>query len=199
MPQSLGLQILTKVCGDQSRSAIRQQPGPIRQRGLIHTRSLTSRLDHLGEVSSTHGRLKPPGQDSSAKVIQDRDQIVPAPVSKEGVGGTAGPASGIQTGLESDLAPRTGPDPGNSIVVSREVPTGGELPGNGPLRVYGVGILGLPNPEGRRTDPGGSTPEFSGRIGVSNPDHENQPAVANGCDLSSGQKLGLVLSDLGPG
>ena len=86
-----------------------------------------------------------------------------------------------------------------ALLFSREVPTGGELPGNGPLRVYGVGILGLPNPEGRRTDPGGSTPEFPGRIGVSNPDHENQPAVANGCDLSSGQKLGLVLSDLGPG
>ena len=30
------------------------------------------------EVSRTHGRLKPPGEDSAAKVIQDRDQIVPA-------------------------------------------------------------------------------------------------------------------------
>ena len=48
-------------------------------------------------------------------------------------------------------------------------------------------------------DPGGSTPELSGRIGISDQDHPDQPAVANGCDLSAGQELGLVLSDLGPG
>jgi len=36
-------------------------------------------------------------------------------------------------------------------------------------------------------------------IGVSDQDHQDQPAVANGCDLSSGQKLGLVLSHLGTG
>ena len=80
MTQSLGLQRLTKVLGDQSRSTIRHQPGPIRQRCLFHTRSLTSRLDDLGEVSSTHGRLESPDQDSPAKVIQYRDQMVPAPV-----------------------------------------------------------------------------------------------------------------------
>ena len=87
MTQSLGLQILTKVLGDQSRSTIRHQPGPIRQRCLFHTRSLTSRLDDLGEVSSTHGGLKPPGpQDFPAKVIQDRDQMVPAPVLDQKIG-----------------------------------------------------------------------------------------------------------------
>jgi hypothetical protein len=86
MTQSLGLQILTKVLGDQSRSTIRHQPGPIRQRCLFHTRSLTSRLDDLGEVSSTHGGLKSPGQDLPAKVIQDRDQIVPAPVLDQQIG-----------------------------------------------------------------------------------------------------------------
>ena len=57
---------------------------------------------------------------------------------------------------------------------------------------------GIPLPS-RRTDPGGSTPELSGRIGISDQDHPDQPAVANGCDLSAGQELGLVLSDLGPG
>jgi len=86
MTQSLGLQRLTKVLGDQSRSTIRHQPGPIRQRCLFHTRSLTSRLDDLGEVSSTHGGLKSPGQDLPAKVIQDRDQIVPAPVLDQQIG-----------------------------------------------------------------------------------------------------------------
>ena len=70
MAQSLGLQILTQVFGDQSRSAVCHQPGPIRQRSLFHTRSLTSRLDHLAEVSSTHGRVKSPGQDPPAQVIQ---------------------------------------------------------------------------------------------------------------------------------
>ena len=86
MTQSLGLQILTKVLGDQSWSTIRHQPEPIRQRCLFHTRSLTSRLDDLGEVSSTHGGLKSPGQDLPAKVIQDRDQIVPAPVLDQQIG-----------------------------------------------------------------------------------------------------------------
>ncbi len=60
---SPGLQMLTEVFGDQSRSAIRHQPGPTGQRCLLHTRSLTSRLDHLAEVSSTHSRLESPGQD----------------------------------------------------------------------------------------------------------------------------------------
>ena len=78
-------------------------------------------------------------------------------------------------------------------------PTGGELPGDRSLRVYGFGILGLPDPEGRRTDPGGSSPELPCRIGVSDQDHQDQPAVANGCDLSSGQELGLVLFNLGTG
>ena len=86
-----------------------------------------------------------------------------------------------------------------ALLFSRAVPTGGQLPGDGYLWVYGLGILGLPDSKGRRTDPGGSTPRLSGRIGVSNQDHGNQPAVANGCDLSAGQELGLVLSDLGPG
>ena len=86
MTQSLGLQRLTKVLGDQSRSTIRHQPGPIRQRCLFHTRSLTSRLDDLGEVSSTHGGLKSPGQDLPAKVIQYRDQMVPAPVLDQKIG-----------------------------------------------------------------------------------------------------------------
>ena len=118
---------------------------------------------------------------------------------KEGVGRTPGPPPGIETGLESDPAPRTAPNPGDRLVVSREVPTGGELPGDGLLRVYGFGILGLPDSEGRRSDPGGSTSELPCRIGVSDSDHRDQPAVANGCDLSSGQELGLVLSDLGTG
>ena len=86
MTQPLGLQILTKVLGDQSRSAIRHQSGPIRQPSLAYPRSLTSRLDDLGEVSSTHRRLKPPGQDSAAEIIQDRDQIVPAPVLDPQIG-----------------------------------------------------------------------------------------------------------------
>ena len=53
---------------------------------------------------------------------------------------------GSRTGLESDPAPRTGPNPGDSPVVSRVVPQGGELPGDGYVRVYGFGILGLPDP-----------------------------------------------------
>jgi len=121
------------------------------------------------------------------------------PVSQEGFGGTPGPSLRIETGLKSDPAPGTGPDPGDGLVVSREVPTGGELPGDGSLRVYGLGILGLPNLEGRGTDSGGSNPELPGRIGVSDQDHQDQPAVANGCDLSAGQELGLVHPDLGPG
>ena len=40
---------------------------------------------------------------------------------------------------------------------------------------------------------------FPSRIGISNQDDPTQPAVANGCDLSSGQELGLVLSDLSTG
>ncbi len=120
-------------------------------------------------------------------------------LSKEGVSGTPGPPPGIETGLESDPASRTGPDPADSLVVSRVVPTGGELPGNGWLWVYGFRILGLPDPEDGRTDPGSSSPELPCRKRVSDQDHQNQPAVANGCDLSSGQELGLVLSHLGPG
>ena len=83
----------------------------------------------------------------------------------------------------NQILPQEGSDPGDGPVVSRAVPTGGQLPGHGYLWVYGLGILGLPDSKGRRTDPGGSTPRLSGRIGVSNQDHENQPAVANGCDL----------------
>ena len=86
MTQSLGLQILTKVLGDQIWSAIRHQLGPISLPGLAYPRSLTSRLVDLGEVSSTHRRLKPPGQDSAAEIIQDRDQIVPAPVLDQQIG-----------------------------------------------------------------------------------------------------------------
>jgi hypothetical protein len=71
MTQSLGLHILTEVLGDQSWSTVCHQPGPIRQGCLFHTRSLTSRLDDLAEVSCTPGRLEPPGQDLPAKVIQD--------------------------------------------------------------------------------------------------------------------------------
>ena len=62
-----------------------------------------------------------------------------------------------------------------------------------------LGILGLPDLESGRADSGGSTPELSSRIGISNQDDPTQPAVANGCDLSSGQELGLVLSDLSTG
>ena len=105
-------------------------------------------------------------------------------LSTEGFGRTSRPAPWTQTGLESDPAPGTGSDPGDGPVVSRAVPTGGQLPGDGYLWVYGLGILGLPDSKGGRTDPGGSTPRLSGRIGVSNQDHENQPAVENGCDLA---------------
>ena len=103
MPQSLGLQILTKVLGDQSRSSIRHQAGPMRHRSLIHPRSFTSRLDHLREVSRTHGRLKPPGEDSAAKVIQDRDQIVPAPVLDQQIGRIRLPLLVDSRGLDSIL------------------------------------------------------------------------------------------------
>ena len=50
---------------------------------------------------------------------------------RRGLAGLAGPSPGIETGLESDPAQRTGPDPGDGIVVSRVVPTGSELPGDG--------------------------------------------------------------------
>ena len=52
-------------------------------------------------------------------------------LSKEGVGGLAGPSPRIRTGLESDPAQRTGPNPGDGAAVSRVVFTRSELPGDG--------------------------------------------------------------------
>ena len=52
-------------------------------------------------------------------------------LSKEGVGGLAGPSPRIRTGLESDPAQRTGPNPGDGAAVSRVVFTRSELPGEG--------------------------------------------------------------------
>ena len=57
---------------------------------------------------------------------------------------------------------RTGPDPGDGIAISRVVPKAGELPSNGYVWVYGLGVPVLPDLEGRRVDQGGSTPELSG-------------------------------------
>ncbi len=53
------------------------------------------------------------------------------PLSKEGVGRLAGPSPRIRTGLESDPAQRTGPNPGDGAAVSRVVLTRSELPGDG--------------------------------------------------------------------
>ena len=56
---------------------------------------------------------------------------VETPLPKEGVGRLAGPSPRIRTGLESDPAQRTGPNPGDGAAVSRVVPTRSELPGDG--------------------------------------------------------------------
>ena len=48
----------------------------------------------------------------------------------------------------NQILPQEGSDPGDSPVVSRAVPTGGQLPGDGYLWVYGLGILGLPDSKG---------------------------------------------------
>ena len=50
---------------------------------------------------------------------------------KRGVGRLAGPSPRIRTGLESDPAQRTGPNPGDGAAVSRVVLTRSELPGDG--------------------------------------------------------------------
>ena len=53
------------------------------------------------------------------------------PLPKEGVGRLAGPSPRIRTGLESDPAQRTGPNPGDGAAVSRVILTRSELPGDG--------------------------------------------------------------------
>ena len=92
---------------------------------------------------------------------------------KRGLAGLRDRPPGSRRLWNQILPQERGPDPGNGPFVSRPVATGSELPGNGSLWVYGFGILSLPNPEGRRTDPGGSTPELPGQIGVSDQDHSD--------------------------
>ena len=96
----------------------------------------------------------------------------------------------------NQIAPGTGSDPGDGPVVSRAVPTGGQLPGDGYLWVYGLAsVYRILKAEGliREVQLRGFPAESEYRI-----DHGNQPAVANGCDLSLVKNWGWYYL-IGPG
>lgn len=80
MSQALGFQVISQGFGDQGRTAAGKQVGPLHQGHLVHACKFTGQFDHLAEGIGIHPALQQPVQNLAAEIIQDRDQVIPAPV-----------------------------------------------------------------------------------------------------------------------
>ena len=83
MPNPLRFQILTKRPGDKGRPPISNKFGSLCRRSLVDSRILTDHLNDVGKIVSVHGFLESPGQDPSAKIIQNENEVKPSPVLHE--------------------------------------------------------------------------------------------------------------------
>lgn len=91
MAQDLSLEVISQGFGDQSRAAVGKQVGPLPQGHLVHTGNFAGQFYHLAEGTGVHPALQQPGQNLAAEIMQDRNQVIPAPVLDQKEGGVSLP------------------------------------------------------------------------------------------------------------
>jgi len=79
----LALEKPCQVPGEIGGAVVREQPRPVAYPGSIKTGLFKRQLQGLFNVLRAHGAGQPPGYDVAGVIVEDRRQVVPAPVVED--------------------------------------------------------------------------------------------------------------------